>query len=54
TERGSILFHELFGEQFTKNELIATFLALLEIIRSKFAQVVQEKQFGDILISKVI
>lgn len=53
TERGSILFRELFGGRFTKNELIATFLALLEIIRSKFAQVAQEKQFGDILISRV-
>ena len=53
TERGSISFRELFGERVTKNELIATFLALLEIIRSKFAQVAQEKQFGDILISKM-
>lgn len=54
TERGSIKFRELFGERFTKNELIATFLALLEIIRSKFAQVLQEKQFGDILITRVV
>ncbi len=54
TERGSIKFRELLSERFTKNELIATFLALLEIIRSKFAQVLQEKQFGDILISKVV
>lgn len=54
TERGSIKFRELFGERFSKNELIATFLALLEIIRSKFAQVLQEKQFGDILIEKVV
>ncbi|MBI4395067.1 MAG: segregation/condensation protein A [Candidatus Omnitrophica bacterium] len=51
--RDSILFRELFKEKFTKNELIATFLALLELIRSKFARVAQEKQFGDILISKV-
>lgn len=53
TERGSVKFHELFGARFTKNELIATFLALLEIIKSKFAQVLQDKQFGDILITKV-
>lgn len=52
-ERGSIKFRELFGERFTKNELIATFLALLEIIKSKFAEVKQEKQFGEILISKL-
>ncbi len=54
TERGSVKFRELFGERFTKNELIATFLALLEIVRSKFAQVLQEKQFGDILIQRVV
>ncbi|MBI4372413.1 MAG: segregation/condensation protein A [Candidatus Omnitrophica bacterium] len=52
SERGSVLFRELFGAKFTKNELIATFLALLEVIRSKFAKVEQEKRFGDILISK--
>lgn len=53
TERGSVKFRELFGTRFTKNELIATFLALLEIIKSKFAQVLQDKQFGEILITKV-
>jgi len=55
TERGEIRFSELFRKQdrISKNELIATFLALLEVIRSKFALVVQEKQFGEILISKV-
>ena len=54
SQRNSIRFRELLGEKFTKNELIATFLALLEIIRSNFALVTQEKQFGDILISKVV
>ena len=54
TERGSIKFRELFGERFTRNELIATFLAMLEIIRSKFAKVLQEKQFGEILIQRVV
>ena len=53
SERGTIRFYELFGQRVTKNEIIATFLALLEVIRSKFAQVAQEKQFGEILISKV-
>lgn len=52
SERGSLWFRELFPAQVTKNELIATFLALLEIVRSKFAQVAQEKRFSDILISK--
>ena len=54
SEKNSIKFKELFGEKFSKNELIATFLALLEIVRSKFAYVIQDKQFGDILIEKVV
>ena len=52
-ERGSVHFRELFDQKVTKNVLIVTFLALLEIVRSKFARVSQEKQFGEILISKV-
>ncbi|MBI4368338.1 MAG: segregation/condensation protein A [Candidatus Omnitrophica bacterium] len=52
-ERGEIRFRELFSKnKVTKNELIATFLALLEIVRSRFAFVAQEKQFGEILITK--
>ena len=53
TERKEIRFRELFGNQVTRNELIVTFLAILEIVRSKFALVAQEKQFGEILITKV-
>lgn len=53
TERGEIWFHELFQGRVNKNDMIATFLALLEIIRSKFARVVQEKQLGRIRISKI-
>ena len=53
SERNTLKFRELFSERITKNELIVTFLALLEIVRSRFARVVQEKQFGDILIEKV-
>jgi segregation and condensation protein A len=52
-ERKSIKFQELFEGKVTKNLLIVTFLALLEIIRSKFATVNQDVQFGDILITKV-
>ena len=53
SERREIRFRELFGKQVTKNELIVTFLALLELVRSKFALVAQEKRFGEILITKV-
>ena len=53
TERKELVFRELFmKEKVTKNEVIVTFLALLEIVRSDFARVVQEKNFGDILITK--
>ena len=53
TDRKEIRFRELFGDKVTKNELIVTFLALLEIIRSKFALVAQDKRFGEILITKI-
>lgn len=51
--KSEVSFNSLFGEKFSRNELIATFLALLEIVRSKFARVVQSENFGDILIQKV-
>lgn len=51
--QSEVRFRDLFGERLTKNELIATFLALLEIIRSKLARVKQPEQFGEILIQKV-
>lgn len=46
-------FSELFGTKRTRNELIATFLAILEIVRTKFARVRQEKQFEEIIIEKI-
>ena len=49
-----VVFTDLFHKKpWTRNELIATFLAVLEIVRTRFARVVQEKQFGDILLEKV-
>ena len=52
-ERKKILFAEMFSAKWTRNELIAAFLALLEIVRSKFARVFQDKQFGDILLELI-
>ena len=52
TEKKRISFNDLFSEQWTRNELIATFLAVLEIVRTRFAWVRQEKQFGEIIIEK--
>lgn len=50
---GSIQFSKLFKARWTRNELIATFLAILEIVRTKYARVRQEEQFGEILIDKI-
>ncbi|MBU3759048.1 MAG: segregation/condensation protein A [Candidatus Omnitrophica bacterium] len=51
-DKKRIVFMSLFEGAVTRNYLIATFLALLEIVRSKFAIVIQEKQFGEILIER--
>jgi segregation and condensation protein A len=47
-----VAFSELFRGGWSRNELIATFLALLEIVRTKFARVLQEGQFEEILIER--
>jgi segregation and condensation protein A len=46
----SIRFEELFQADVTKQQLIVTFLALLEILRLGLARVYQEKEFGNIWI----
>lgn len=52
-EEKKVVFAKLFGEKWTRNILIATFLAVLEIVRTKFARVVQDKQFGEIVIETI-
>ena len=53
TENKSVTFMSLFdSKNWTRNHLIATFLAILELARTRFARVVQDKQFGEILIEK--
>jgi segregation and condensation protein A len=52
-EEKKVVFTKLFGEKWTRNILIATFLAILEIVKSKFARVVQDKQFGEIVIETI-
>lgn len=51
-EKKKISFHDLFSERWTRNELIATFLAILELVRTHLAWVRQDKQFGEIVIEK--
>ena len=51
-EKTKVSFNDLFSERWTRNELIATFLAVLELVRTRFAWVRQDKQFGEIVIEK--
>ncbi len=52
TAENRFTFASLFPAPWTKNLLIATFLALLEIVRLKLARVVQDKVFSEIMIEK--
>jgi len=49
TER-EIRFSELFDRAANKPEIIVTFLALLELMKQRIIQVVQESGFGEIII----
>lgn len=51
-EKKKVSFNDLFSERWTRNELIATFLAVLELVRTHFAWVRQDQQFGEIVIEK--
>ncbi len=44
-------FNELFPPEYSRNELIVTFLAVLELAKSKFIRIVQKVRFGDIVIA---
>lgn len=46
-----ILFHKLFKNKITKEEIIVTFLALLELLKLNKIKVKQDNIFDDILIS---
>ena len=50
---GRFTFWSLFAKPWTRNELIATFLAMLEITRLKAARIFQDKVFGEIMIEKL-
>ena len=52
-EEGRFSFWSLFPKPWTKSDLIATFLALLEIIRLRLARIFQEKLFGEITIERI-
>ncbi|MBQ5709651.1 MAG: segregation/condensation protein A, partial [Anaerotignum sp.] len=44
----------IFRDNAGKMEKVVTFLALLELIKQKEVQIMQEKNFGEILISKYV
>ncbi|MBL7115405.1 MAG: segregation/condensation protein A [Kiritimatiellae bacterium] len=48
--RGQVKFSELFGAKTSRNELICTFLALLELIKLCQVCVIQPDPFGEIVI----
>ncbi|MDR1726387.1 MAG: segregation/condensation protein A [Acidobacteriota bacterium] len=50
--RDTILFSALFAEARTKRHLIATFMALLDLVKDLEVRVFQEQAFGEIKISK--
>lgn len=52
-ERKKVVFSDLFKNGWTRNLLIVTFLAVLEIVRTKIARVVQDKQYGEIYIEQI-
>ena len=54
TRKEKVKFTELFNEDVTRTEIVVTFLSTLELVRLKYAMVVQEKDFSDILIIKTI
>ena len=49
-----ISFYDLLNVDARKNEIIAYFLSLLELIRTKYITVKQEDVFSDLIIEKVI
>lgn len=51
-ESQKVRFDELFGADFTKSEIINTFLALLELLKIQYAKVSQPDLFGEIDIEK--
>jgi segregation and condensation protein A len=45
-KEGSVTFDQLFDENFTKSELVATFLAILEMVKLSLVSIVQNVQSG--------
>lgn len=48
SESGSVAFRSLFGLRFTRGEVVATFLAVLELVRNQLVAVRQTTRLGEI------
>jgi segregation and condensation protein A len=53
-EAESMLFADLFAESTSKLQVIATFLALLELMKTRVVKAVQVEQFGAIRLMKAV
>lgn len=51
-EKEELRFEELFAGQTTRGEVVATFLALLELVRLRHVHVEQEGSFGEIMLRR--
>ena len=50
--RKKVVFAELFEADYTKSEVITTFLALLELLKNQFVTAKQAEVYGDIVIER--
>ncbi|MGE0823291.1 MAG: ScpA family protein [Candidatus Binatia bacterium] len=53
-ERSTVLFTDLFPPEATRLQMLTTFLALLELVRTRMARVQQEERFGPISLSLAV
>ena len=53
-ENESIRFSEFFSEKGTREDVIATFLAILELCKRKMVKTIQAGLFGEILITPAV
>lgn len=51
--RNKCLFVDTFSEEVVKEEVIASFLAVLELLKQKYIGIKQEKQYCDIVMYKI-
>jgi segregation and condensation protein A len=51
-EKDELKFEELFAGQTTRGEVVATFLALLELVRLRHVMVAQVGPFGEIVLRR--